>query len=114
MPARLRILIVEDEAPVRNVLTRCLELTGFSVLQASDGEAGLAMALREHPDLVILDVDLPQLDGVTVCARLRERSFGAPILMLTGKSEVKDRVAGLNAGADDYLGKPFAADEFVA
>jgi DNA-binding response OmpR family regulator len=114
MPGRLRILIVEDEAPVRNVLTRCLELAGFSVSQATDGEMGLAMALRENPDLLILDVDLPQLDGMTVCVRLRERSFVTPILMLTGKSKVEDRVAGLNAGADDYLGKPFAADEFLA
>ena len=114
MPARLRILVVEDEAPMRNVLTRCLELAGFSVLQAADGELGLGMALSEKPDLLILDVDLPRLDGMTVCVRLRERSFVTPILMLTGKSKVEDRVAGLNAGADDYLGKPFAADEFLA
>lgn len=114
MPASLRILIVEDEAPVRNILTRCLELAGFRVLQGTDGEMGLDTALREMPDLLILDVDLPKLDGVTVCARLRERSFTPPILMLTGKSKVEDRVAGLNAGADDYLGKPFAADEFLA
>src|SRR5688572_26479343 len=112
--AQLRILIVEDERAVSLILERCLRLAGYRVLQAEDGETGLTMALREQPDLLVLDVRLPGLDGIAVCARLRQRAFVSPILMLTSKAMVQDRVIGLNAGADDYLAKPFAADEFLA
>jgi two-component system, OmpR family, response regulator MprA len=114
MPAQPRILIVEDERIVSQVLERCLKLEGYRVLLADDGEAGLNMALKERPDLVVLDIRLPGLDGVAVCARLRQVGFESPVLMLTSKTMVQDRVTGLNAGADDYLAKPFASDEFVA
>ena len=114
MSAQRRILIIEDEAPMSILLERCLKLAGFSVMHADDGPTGLTLALEQKPDLLILDIDLPRMNGMEVCTRLRDRNFVAPILMLTGKSLVEDRVAGLNAGADDYLGKPFSADEFLA
>jgi two-component system, OmpR family, response regulator MprA len=114
MPAQSRILIIEDERIVSQALERCLKLEGYRVLLADDGEAGLNMALKERPDLVVLDIRLPGLDGVEVCARLRQIGFESPVLMLTSKSMVQDRVTGLNAGADDYLAKPFASDEFIA
>ena len=113
MPAP-RILIIEDERAVSQVLESSLKLEGFRVLQAEDGRRGLDLALAERPDLLILDLRLPDLDGVAVCERLRELGFESPILMLTSKTMVQDRVTGLNAGADDYLAKPFAADEFLA
>jgi two-component system response regulator MprA len=115
MPAtHPRILIVDDERGVRLILERYLKLAGYRVLQADDGETGLNMALQERPDLLVLDVTLPRLDGIAICTRLRQLAFESPILMLTGRSMVQHRVNGLNAGADDYLAKPFASDEFLA
>lgn len=108
-----KILIVEDEARIRNFLQKGLSLEGYDVEVASDGQAGLHRAQDFNPDLVLLDVMLPGIDGLEVCRRLRETS-NVPVLMLTAKEAVEDRVAGLDAGADDYLVKPFALDELQA
>jgi DNA-binding response OmpR family regulator len=109
-----RILIVEDELPMRTALKDCLEAEGYRVLTAADGEQGLKRALDEKPDLVLLDIMMPRLDGYAVCAQLRRLENRAPILMLTAKGMVRDRVAGLDAGADDYLVKPFSTEELLA
>src|SRR5216110_1239383 len=98
-----RLLIVEDELPMRTALKDCLEAEGYRVLTAADGASGLERALKEKPDLVLLDVMLPKLDGFAVCAELRRLVEEVPVLMLTAKSQVEDRVSGLDAGADDYL-----------
>jgi two-component system response regulator MprA len=108
-----RILIVDDDQSVLDGLRRALTLAGFDVDVAHDGEETLAKARTQPFDLVLLDVMLPGLDGLTVTRRLREMS-SAPILMVTARDTVPDRVAGLEAGADDYLVKPFAIDELVA
>ena len=109
-----RILIIEDELPMRTALKDCLEGEGHRSLVAADGESGLRRALEEKPDLVLLDLMMPKLDGYAVCAELRKRGYTAPILMLTAKGQVDDRVTGLDAGADDYLVKPFSTDELLA
>ena len=109
-----RLLIVEDELPMRTALKDCLEAEGYRVLTAADGEAGLERALKEKPDLVLLDIMLPKLDGFALCAELRRLAFDVPVLMLTAKGQVQDRVTGLDAGADDYLVKPFSTDELLA
>src|SRR5581483_28832 len=109
-----RILIIEDELPMRTALKDCLEAEGHRVLTAADGEAGLKRALEEKPDLVLLDIMMPRLDGYAVCAELRRMSNPVPILMLTAKGQVDDRVLGLDAGADDYLVKPFSTEELLA
>jgi DNA-binding response OmpR family regulator len=109
-----RVLIIEDELPMRTALADCLEGEGYRVLTAADGEAGLKRAIAEKPDLVLLDVMMPRLDGYAVCAELRRLSNPVPILMLTAKGQVDDRVAGLDAGADDYLVKPFSTEELLA
>lgn len=109
-----RILIVEDELPMRTALKDCLEAEGHRVLTAVDGEAGLKRALEDKPDLVMLDIMMPRLDGYAVCAELRRLSNPTPILMLTAKGQVDDRVLGLDAGADDYLVKPFSTEELLA
>lgn len=109
-----RILIIEDDEQVRCVLNTCLSCLGFRVIESADGQQGLELALQEKPDLVVLDLDLPGLDGLTVCRELRRLYFTAPILMLTGRGMVDERVIGLESGADDYLIKPFVAQEFIA
>lgn len=109
-----RILIVEDETAMRTALKDCLEAEDYRVILAADGEAGLKRALEEAPDLVLLDIMMPRLDGYTVCAELRRVGRTVPVLMLTAKGQVDDRVAGLDAGADDYLVKPFSTDELLA
>src|SRR6266566_5184977 len=109
-----RLLIIEDELPMRTALTDCLAAEGYRVLTAIDGRGGLERALEEKPDLVLLDIMLPRLDGFAVCAELRRLSNPVPVLMLTAKGQVEDRVAGLDAGADDYLVKPFSTDELLA
>lgn len=109
-----RILIVEDELPMRTALADCLEGEGYRVLTAGDGEAGLQKALEEKPDLILLDVMMPRLDGYAVAAELRRLGKVVPILMLTAKGQVEDRVTGLDSGADDYLVKPFSMDELLA
>ena len=108
-----RILVIEDEVKITDFLRRGLSYEGYEVDIAHDGEAGLAKARDDPPDLVVLDIMLPGLDGLEVCRRLRTES-DVPILMLTAKDAVPDRVAGLNSGADDYLVKPFAFDELLA
>jgi DNA-binding response OmpR family regulator len=109
-----RILIVEDEAPMRAVLKDILEGEGFRVLTAMDGEAGLKAAIDERPDLILLDVMLPKLDGFALCSELRRLTVHAPVLMLTAKGRIEDRVTGLDSGSDDYLVKPFSTDELLA
>ena len=109
-----RLLIVEDELPMRTALKDCLEGEGYRVLTAADGQLGLERALKEKPDLILLDVMLPKLDGFALCAELRRLSLDVPVLMLTAKGQVQDRVTGLDAGADDYLVKPFSTDELLA
>jgi len=108
-----RILIIEDEAYIADFLRRGLLYEGYAVEVAYDGETGLAAARDRPPDLVILDLMLPGIDGMEVCRRLRAAS-DVPILMLTAKDAVPDRVAGLDAGADDYLVKPFDFEELLA
>ena len=109
-----RILIIEDELPMRTALKDCLEAEGYRVLTAVEGQSGLERALKEKPDLILLDIMLPKLDGFAVCAELRRVSIAVPVLMLTAKGQVEDRVTGLDAGADDYLVKPFSTDELLA
>jgi len=109
-----RILIIEDELPMRTALQDCLEGEGYRVLNAADGETGLSRALKEKPDLILLDIMLPRLDGFALCEQLRRVGQLTPVLMLTAKGFVQDRVRGLDAGADDYLVKPFSTDELFA
>jgi DNA-binding response OmpR family regulator len=109
-----RVLVVEDGPDVLNVLERTLSDNGYIVLTATDGEEGLATALDQHPDLVILDIGLPRRDGYEVARELRSRAFTAPVLMLTARDTIPDKVEGLDAGADDYLAKPFSYDELLA
>jgi DNA-binding response OmpR family regulator len=109
-----RLLIVEDELPMRTALSDCLAAEGYRVLSAADGASGLERAVREKPDLVLLDLMMPKLDGFSLCAELRKLGHAMPILMLTAKGQVQDRVRGLDAGADDYLTKPFSTDELLA
>jgi DNA-binding response OmpR family regulator len=109
-----RILIVEDELPMRTALKDILEDEGYRVLLAEDGTRGLEKAIDEKPDLILLDVMLPGLDGFAVCAELRRQSDAVPVLMLTAKGQIDDRVQGLDAGADDYLVKPFCMEELLA
>jgi DNA-binding response OmpR family regulator len=109
-----RILIIEDELPMRTALADCLEGEGYRVLTAADGPAGLQRAVREKPDLVLLDIMMPRLDGYALCAELRRLALPVPVLILTAKGQVEDRVRGLDAGADDYLVKPFSTDELLA
>ncbi len=110
----MRILVIDDEPEVTSLVQRGLIYAGYTVDAAYDAESGLALARNQPPDLVVLDVMLPDLDGLEVCRRLRQASRDLPILMLTAKDAVPDRVAGLEAGADDYLVKPFAFDELLA
>jgi DNA-binding response OmpR family regulator len=109
-----RILIIEDEAPMRTALADLLAGEGYRVLTAADGESGLQRALAEQPSLLLLDVMMPKLDGFAVCAELRRLASDVPVLMLTAKGQIEDRVTGLDAGADDYLVKPFSTEELLA
>jgi two-component system alkaline phosphatase synthesis response regulator PhoP len=108
-----RILIVDDEAQIVHVLRGYLERTGFEVLAAYDGREALRVARQEQPDLVILDLMLPEMDGIDVCRALRQES-DVPIIMLTARVEETDRIVGLELGADDYVPKPFSPREMVA
>ena len=108
------VLVVDDDAPVRRMLERTLSAEGHAVTTAADGGGALAAVERGAPDLVILDVAMPGLDGLAVTQRLRAKGVSAPILLLTARDAVVDRVAGLDAGADDYLTKPFAVEELIA
>ena len=112
MPTRL--LVADDDRAVRESLRRALTLEGYEVYLAADGAEALARAVSSSPDAVVLDVLMPELDGLGVCRRLRETGDRVPVLMLTARDTVGDRVAGLDAGADDYLVKPFALEELLA
>jgi two-component system response regulator MprA len=109
-----RVLVVDDDPPLRRMLARTLTAEGFSVTVAADGGAALAETEREAPDVIVLDVAMAGLDGLSVARRLRGKGNATPILMLTARDAVPDRVAGLEAGADDYLVKPFAVQELIA
>ncbi len=113
-PARPSVLVVEDDRAVRDSLERALRVVGYDVAVAGDGAAGLAAVHDWRPDIVVLDVMLPVVDGLTACRRLRADGNRVPVLMLTARDALGDRVAGLDAGADDYLPKPFALDELLA
>jgi DNA-binding response OmpR family regulator len=109
-----RILVIEDETAMRTALADLLNAEGYRALTAADGERGLVRALDEKPDLILLDIMMPKLDGFALCAELRRLSNAVPVLMLTAKGLVEDRVTGLDAGADDYLVKPFSTEELLA
>jgi two-component system response regulator MprA len=108
------ILVVDDDAPIRRMLERTLVAEGYEVAVAVDGGAALAAIERSVPDLLVLDVGLPGVDGLAVCRRARANGLATPILLLTARDAVSDRVDGLDAGADDYLVKPFATEELLA
>jgi DNA-binding response OmpR family regulator len=108
------ILLVEDEYPMRVALDDAFRHYGYEVVSASDGEAGLKLVEEKKPDLVILDVMLPHMDGFEVCKQLRQQGFMRPILMLTARSHEVDKVIGLELGADDYVTKPFGDRELLA
>jgi len=111
----MKILVVDDERAVRDSLRRALELEGYEIELAADGNEALArLESSDEPDAIILDVLMPGVDGLEVCRRLRSAGSTLPVLMLTARTEVEDRVAGLDAGADDYVTKPFALEELLA
>jgi len=109
-----RILVAEDEADMAMGLRDNLQFEGYQVIVAGDGEAALEAATRESPDLILLDIMMPKLDGLEVCRRIRQAGFTIPILMLTAKSQEIDIVRGLEVGADDYVTKPFSIRELLA
>lgn len=110
----MRILIVEDEKKIANFIKRGLKEEGYAVDSAYDGEEGHFIARTSDHDLIILDLMLPKMDGITLCKKLRKDNIRVPIIMLTAKDTVKDKVAGLDSGADDYITKPFAFEELLA
>jgi heavy metal response regulator len=110
----MRILVIEDEKKVADFIRRGLKEEGYAVDLASDGEDGLFQAMEIAYDLILLDLMLPKLDGVSLCKRLRENNIQTPLIMLTAKDSVKDKVTGLDSGADDYLTKPFSFEELLA
>src|ERR1700675_3864269 len=114
MAEQARILVVDDEPAVQNALSRALALERYEVARASDGLEALERLSTAPYEAIILDIAMPRMDGVEVCRRLRDGGDSTPVLMLTARSEVDDRVAGLDAGADDYLVKPFALRELLA
>jgi two-component system response regulator MprA len=109
-----RILVVEDDSAVRDALERALSFEGYTIDTATDGAVALSSLRAEPADLVVLDVMMPHVDGIETCRRIRASGDSVPILMLTAKTAVGDRVDGLDAGADDYMAKPFALDELLA
>jgi two-component system, OmpR family, response regulator MprA len=110
----MRLLVVEDDTGLRDVLRRALSLAGYEVRLSGDGASALAEVARGVPDAVVLDVGLPDIDGLEVCRMLRREGNRVPVLMLTARDAVSDRIDGLDAGADDYLVKPFDIDELKA
>lgn len=109
-----RILVAEDDAEIRQALDRILSYEGYDVITANDGAAALKAIKDQQPTAILLDVMMPFVDGLAVCRKLREHGDRTPVLMLTARHELTDRVAGLDAGADDYLTKPFELDELLA
>jgi two-component system alkaline phosphatase synthesis response regulator PhoP len=111
---RAVILVVEDEPAMVRLLSDNLTFEGYEVLVASDGEAALDIAVNARPDLILLDIMLPTIDGLTVCRRLREQHLNTPIIMLTARNMEEDKITGLKIGADDYMTKPFSVAELLA
>ncbi len=109
-----RILIIEDDPAISLGLTEYLSDQGFKISKAADGKIGYELALQEKPDLILLDVNLPTMEGIQICRKLRENGFKNPIIMLTSKSENVDKIVGLEVGADDYVTKPFDTRELLA
>ena len=109
-----RILVAEDDRAVRESLVRALQLEGYTVVSARNGGEALEAVRQSQPDVILLDVSMPMVDGLTVCRVLRAEDNHVPVLMLTARTETSDRVAGLDAGADDYLAKPYDLDELLA
>ena len=107
------VLVIDDEQPIVEILKFNLTKEGYAVLEAYDGAAGLELALNKNPDLILLDVMLPKMDGFEVCRKIREKS-SVPIIMLTAREEEVDKVLGLELGADDYMTKPFSVRELTA
>ena len=114
MQVMQKILIVEDEQPIRKLLEYNLQLSGYDTISAADGEAAIELVLSEQPDLIVLDLMLPKLDGIEVCKKLRSGGINIPIIMLTAKGDEFDKVHGLEIGADDYMTKPFSPREVTA
>ena len=114
MEEKKTVLIVEDEKSIADIVRYNLVKEGFAVLTAYDGEAGLSLALEKDPDLILLDVMLPKMNGFDVCRIVRERGSRVPIIMLTAREEEEDKVQGLELGADDYITKPFSTRELMA
>ncbi len=110
----MRVLLVEDEKKVASFIKKGLEEHGYAVDLASDGKIGLAMALDQLHDLVILDINLPEIDGLSVLRQIREKQVVTPVLLLTIRATIEDKVIGLDTGADDYLSKPFSFEELLA
>ncbi len=110
----MRVLVVDDDPAVSNALTRALRLEGYEVSTAADGTRALEEIAIRSPDAVVLDIQLPKVDGLEVCRRMRAAGDDTPVLMLTARDAIEDRVQGLDAGADDYLVKPFALAELLA
>ena len=112
-PNKKTILVVDDEKPIIDILVYNLKKEGYNTLEATDGEMGLNVALEERPDLILLDVMLPRIDGLTVCKRIKQ-TYNVPILMISAKDEEIDKIVGLELGADDYITKPFSVRELMA
>ena len=112
--AKKTILIVDDEEPIINLLEYNLEKEGYNLIEARDGETGLKLAFDKKPDLILLDLMLPRIDGLTVCKRIRNSPLNIPIIMISAKAEEIDKILGLELGADDYITKPFSVRELVA
>jgi DNA-binding response OmpR family regulator len=110
----MRLLIIEDELPLLDTLSQILSKEGYLIDTASDGETGLDNALSDIYDLILLDIMLPKIDGLTILKTLREEKITTPIIMLTAKSQIEDKIKGLDTGADDYLPKPFNIQELLA
>ncbi len=109
-----RLLVVDDEPNIRDLLASSLRFAGFDVLSAEDGAGAYHLAVEEHPDLMVLDVMLPDMDGFTVTRRLREAGVQVPVLFLTARDDMRDKIQGLTVGGDDYVTKPFGLEEVVA
>lgn len=109
-----KILVIEDEVNINELIKYNLELKGYEVIQAFDGINGITMAYRQKPDLILLDIMIPKKDGYSVCSELRREGIKVPIIMLTAKSEEEDKVRGLDIGADDYIIKPFSIKELLS
>ena len=112
-PNKKTILVVDDEKPIIDILVYNLKKEGYNTLEATDGEMGLNIAVEQRPDLILLDVMLPKIDGLTVCKRVKQ-TYNVPILMISAKDEEIDKIVGLELGADDYITKPFSVRELMA